>query len=122
MNVGDICKVISQPHNIFVNIVGKVGFISEIKDDYVYFESLRVDGSICGSGAIQLSCLEIENDPIWLHAKSLRDQYVAKIREEGLERGRRWQSKLLEVAEKYSMTVKQVEDLYQELASYQYYM
>ncbi len=120
MKIGDICRVVSQPPNMIVTIVGKVGFISEIKDDYVSFESLRIDGSIDGAGAIPLSCLKIENDPVWLHAKELRDQYMAKILEEGLERGRRWRSKLLEVAEKYSLTVKQVEDLYQELVSYEY--
>jgi predicted RNA-binding protein with RPS1 domain len=118
MKIGDICRVVSQPPNMIVTIVGKVGFISEIKDNYVSFESLKIDGSIDGAGTIPLSCLRAESDPVWLHAKELRDQYIAKILEEGLERGRRWQSKLLEVAEKYSLTVKQVEDLYQELVSY----
>lgn len=118
MKVGDICRVVSQPPDMIVTIVGKIGFIDEINDEYASFEALRRDGSIDGAGAVPLSCLRVETDPVWIHAKALRDQYLAEILKEGLERTRRWQLKLTEVAEKYSLTVKQVEDLYQELVSY----
>lgn len=122
IQVGDVCRIVQQPTNQIVRLVGDVGFIEEILGEYVNIQTLKLDGSIAGAGSVPLSCLQKETDPRWLKAKELRDQYMDKLMTEGLERGKRWQNKLSEVAEKNSLTKEQVEAIYSELNSFAEYM
>lgn len=119
---GDLCRIIQQPSNQIVRLVGNVGFIEEVLDDYANIQTLKLDGSIAGVGSVPLCCLQQENDPQWVKAKELRDQQFNQLMIEGLERGKRWQTKLTEVAEKNSLTKKQVEAIYSELNSFHEYM
>lgn len=122
IQVGDVCRIVQQPTNQIVRLVGDVGFIEEILGEYANIQTLKLDGSIAGAGSVPLSCLQKETDPRWLKAKELRDQYMDKLMAEGLERGKRWQNKLSEVAEKNSLTKEQVETIYSELSSFAEYM
>lgn len=118
MNIGDVCRVIIQPKNLLPKIVGEVGFISEIKDDYALFDALKLDGSTSGAGAVPLNCLQKVNDVEWLNAKAIRDEKFDKLFKEGMKRTRHYQVLLKEVAAKHSITTKQVEEIYQELITF----
>lgn len=122
IQVNDVCRIVRQPSNQIVKLVGEVGFIEEILDDWANIQTLKLDGSIAGVGSVPLSCLEKETDPRWLKAKELRDQYLNQLMAEGLERGKCWQNKLAEVAERFSLTKEKVETIYSELRSFAEYM
>lgn len=122
IQVGDICRIVQQPFNQIVKLVGDVGFIEETLGDYANIQTLKLDGSLAGAGSVPLSCLQKETDPRWLKAKELRDQKFDQLMTEGLERGKRWQNKLAEVAQKNSLTKEQVETIYSELDKFSEYM
>lgn len=122
LKVGDVCRVFRQPSDTTVRVVGEVGFISEILEEYASITTLRLDGSMAGAESIPISCLKKETDIRWKKAKELRDQQFNQLMEEGLERGRRWQNKLAEVALKNFLTKEQVEVLYSELRDFSEYM
>lgn len=121
IKVGDVCRITIQPKDLMVKILGEVGFVSEIcgeKNDHARFESLKLDGSSGGAGTIPLSCLQKIDDVEWINAKAIRDEKYDKIYQECMERTRRYQVLLEEVALKYSITTKQVEEIYQELITF----
>ena len=122
MKIGDICQVISQPKTLNVCILGEFGFINDMNGDYASVETLRIDGSVKGCGSVPIVCLKKVEDPAWLKAKELHDEHYNKILQEGLDRSRRWQAKLEEVAEKNSLSKEKVELIYNELNNFSQYM
>lgn len=91
--VNDLVKIVKQSSSInsHIGMVGLSGFIEEIKGDYAQFMELREDG--CGGcGGVPLDCLALANDDTRLqNLKKARDEYIEKIRQEGLARGKRYE-------------------------------
>lgn len=100
----DLVRIVKQSSTInsHIHTMGLSGFIEEIVGDYAQFMELREDG--CGGcGGVPLDCLELANDDVRLqNLKKARDEYIEKIRQEGLARSTRHQDLRRKYVEKAS--------------------
>jgi hypothetical protein len=115
--VGDIIRVIKRgPH---VDVRGEVGFIDELAVvqgiPYAQIQLLRIDGSMSASGGIPVDCLVRENAPAWAEAKKKYEAYVERLRQEGLDRGRRWKALVARVAAKHGIDPEVAEKMHAEI-------
>lgn len=53
---GDLVRIIQQPPNQFVKLVGVIGIVTDIQDEYADIDA------IVGTGTIPLSCLSKLNE------------------------------------------------------------
>jgi hypothetical protein len=65
LQVGNLVRVVRQPSNQIVQLVGDVGVINEILNDMADITTIHLDGSAAGCGAVPLFCLEAEARPEW---------------------------------------------------------
>ena len=75
--VDDIVKVVKQPANQCVQLVGEIAFITEIEginEGFVNIQTLTSGGF----GPVGASCLEHYNDEIWRHRKREYDEKHAR--------------------------------------------
>jgi hypothetical protein len=130
-SVGDLVKVVKQPHNQHVHLVGEVGFIDEIEDckegdvPYAQIQTLRLvrpsfaggHSSPGGCGSVPLDCLEPETQQCWIEAKQKYDEHIEKVRAEGIAFSRHVNEGIAKIAEKHGLSVEQVEAISAEVRS-----
>lgn len=66
--VGDVVRVVLQPPNQNVWMVGVVGYVTEASGRYVTLQAMTIEGAPSGSGAVPVDCLSVENREEWLLA------------------------------------------------------
>jgi hypothetical protein len=116
-SVGDIVRVAKQPEDLLPKIVGEVGFVEGVLNDFVSIKTLWLDGGFGGGGAIPVSCLVPETSPQWVAAKSMYDKEREKHFAEGLAFSARVHAKEQEMADKYGISVEAVLDIVHEIRS-----
>ena len=128
LKAGDIVRVISQPPNQIVKLVGEVGWIEAIgqalelsegdciNTDYVTIHTLRLDGILGGVGVVPLSCLQPEGGVEWIEAKRKADEYWEKMRADGQAYNDRFNAEIVEIAERHGLTAEKVREIHQEVS------
>lgn len=121
--VGDLVRIVRQPLNVLVPLVGEVGFIDDLHrsiPDMVQVQTLKKDGTVGGCGSIHFDCLEPISDPEWVEAKREHDERLAKMFEAADARAKRYReahAKLLKrLSEKYNLPENVVQSIYDEMA------
>jgi len=128
-STGDLVKVVKQPPNQHVHLVGEVGFIDEIADckegdiPYAQIQTLRLErpsfagghSSLGGCGAVPLDCLKPETQQCWIDAKRKHDEHIAEVRAEGEAFSRHVNEGIAKIAEKHGLSVEEVETISSEV-------
>ncbi len=120
MKEQDIVRVIKQPKNQIVQLIGEVGFITELNDKYpehANIETLKLNDDCGGCGTVPLDCLEIVDDPKWIEAKKKSDEKKAKSLAESIAYSDRYKKRIANIAKKFGLSVKTIRDIQQELYS-----
>ena len=115
---GDIVRIVKQPPGALPYVQGEVGFIDEIRDSYAMVETIRADGSRGGGGGVPFDCLAHEPGEVWKQAKNKVDAEKACFLAGAEARTARWQALLEKVAQKHSVTVEAVKEIYKELQAF----
>ena len=116
---GSIVRVVTQPQNQMVHLVGEVGYLDEVSDEHGgmgYLCTMRLDGSPGGSGWVPLDDLEAEGDPRGAACKAAIDASREKLRQEGLARGERHRLLITKVGRKHGLTYETAKAIYEEIA------
>ena len=91
---GDVVKIVKQPENQIVNLVGERAVVEEIICSKEHPElaianvnSMKINGYHAGWGSVSIDCLEMETDPAWLEAAKVYPAYLEKdkIRKQKVE-------------------------------------
>jgi shikimate kinase len=117
---GDLVRIVKQPPYVVVQVIGEVGILSEIKENYSIFDAIRRNGSVGGGGAVPLDCLVLEQSAEWLRAKDIYLANQAKILKEAEDRTARYKALLKETAEKYGVTQEAAIAIHSALSSHNY--
>lgn len=72
-NVGDLVRIIAQPKNQMVSLVGSVGIVKEIEDTFIFIETINLDCKCNGSGWIPDCCVISEESSTWI---DIQTQYL----------------------------------------------
>ncbi|MCK9567426.1 hypothetical protein M0R72_00585 [Candidatus Pacearchaeota archaeon] len=119
-SAGDLVKVVKQPPNQHVHLVGEVGFIDEIVEGdvpYAQIQTLHLDSFLGGCGAVPIDCLEPERGQCWIDAKRKHDEHIADVRAKGEAFSKHVNDGIAKIAEKYGLSVEMVEAISSEVRS-----
>ena len=116
-SVGDIVRVVKQPSDMYVCIVGWVGFIDSLHENgtHALISTLKVDGSVGGCGTVMLDCLAPESAPHWVEAKRLYDENLARMLEVYRARTERINARIAEIAKKHYLIVDEVVSIHEDV-------
>lgn len=117
---GDLVRVIRQPENQHVRLLGEVGFIDELLEvgscgTYAQIQTLCLDSFLGGYGGVPVSCLEHEHEQCWVEAKRKYDEHLAEIHAVGTAFSNHVRNGLAEIAKKHGISVEEVEEISSEV-------
>ncbi len=115
LSVGSIVRVVKQPENQIVKLVGEVSWIEEILGDFATFHSMSIDGTKGGCGSVPLKCLELEPNPAWSEAKRKVDEHKAKMLAESLAFSDHVNAGIKEIAHRHHLTPEEIDQIYIEV-------
>lgn len=118
LKINDVCKIVRQPDNQIIQLLGGVGFIEETSGEVASFYKLRLDGTLDGCGAVPLDCLELVTDPSWIEAKRVYDNNLEMQCVAARARTDRYRKHLAAVAEKHSITPEAAEAIYNAVGEF----
>ena len=99
MRKGDTIRVAKQPSNQWVGIVGEVGVIDEIKDDYAQIDTFDLKRQKqSGSGSVPIDCLEPYSDSRLRAALETREREMAATLAACEARQKKWSELVRKVA------------------------
>ena len=121
MKVDDVVKIVRQPSNQHIQLVGTIAFIQEIDKDRVSVIALRSSGETMGMGTVPLDCVELETDPKWLAAKKAYDRRMGALFAEYEERTNCYNKVVQAVAKKYKVSKKTAKKIHDTLSNWEEY-
>jgi hypothetical protein len=116
-NAQDIVRIVKQPPNEHVSLVGQVGFIDEISEHWCSLHAVNLDGSSSGLGTIPLDCLQAEPDPKWREACDRYRAYIDKLGAGMREYAKRHDALVHELAVKHGISTSAVLAIHDALSS-----
>lgn len=118
IDVGDLVRVATNPKGA-PDILGYVGFVDEVKDDWVSILALHPDGSIRGGGSMPAEHLVPETRPEWVEALAKYHTKREAYARECQERQTRWVKCLAECAAKHGVTPAIALEIYNDLQKFE---
>lgn len=64
----NLYKIVKQPENQYVKLVGDIGYTEEIEGEFCFFRTIYHDGRPGGYGSVPLNCLVEEKSDFWQQA------------------------------------------------------
>lgn len=116
--IGDIIKVIKQPKDLFVQIIGEVAYIEDIKEDFVSIRTIKPNGCRGGGGSIPISCIELEGGDIWKEHKKAIDAADAQFEIECKTRQENWLKFVDKIANKYNLSRETIINIRNDLSEF----
>jgi len=112
---GQLVRITANAPGSYHDVAGQVGFIeipSPPDGKHVQVHLIDTDGRLTGVGHHPNMLLEIENDPLWIHALKLYQQRVQAFEQEAMQRTQRWQAFVSTIAAEYGLSTDTVLSLY----------